>query len=524
MATLSPERLQDTARKEAWWVFGACRQFFNDRCPALAASIAFYSAFSLAPTLVMVIAIAGWFYGADAARGELFRQVHGVLGNDAAAGVTTIVQNARRAGHSGGIAAIISFALLAIGASATFSSLNAALNIVWPPTVPRASSVIALMRVRLISFSLVLGVAFLLIVSLVLDTAITFVGQMIWGDSPYLFIGNVLQLLVGLLVLAVAFGALLKFLPDSEVQWRDAIVGGVVAAVLFSTGKKLFALYLAHAGMASAFGAAGSLAVLLMWLYFSAAVLLLGAEFAAARGRMHDPRGAWSFHDDAPPGSRAKLASVLAASTIPTWSHHEASRQARANGQTGAAADGGAGKQMGARLSTPAAGESNDATHFAAEAVPVDAGDGGDSGASTRTVAGALRAAAAESPVPDAAVVAADAIQSSKARSAGLRRRLASGSAPLEPATIPVQAAGGPFAVRRPGPLGTARRISRAAVRMESVATSAAAVTIVQAGRTLAATDRYVKRHPWGSVLLAAGAALVVASGGLQRTRQNDPR
>ncbi len=122
-----------------------------------------------------------------------------------------------------------------------------------------------------------------------LDAFITFVGVWLWGDSPYAIVGDALQFAFGLAVLAFSFAALIKFLPDAHVAWRDAIVGGIVAAVLFSGGKKLFALYLAHAGMANAFGAAGSLAVLLMWLYFSAAVLLFGAEFAAARGR---PRSA----------------------------------------------------------------------------------------------------------------------------------------------------------------------------------------------------------------------------------------
>ncbi|MDE1005286.1 MAG: YihY/virulence factor BrkB family protein [Paraburkholderia fungorum] len=314
--TLSAENLQSVARKQANWAIGAFKQFAEDRCAAMAASIAFYAAFSLAPTLVMVIAVAGWFFGAEAARGELFNHIHGLLGDQAAAGVQTIVENAHHSGSAGGIAAIISFTMLAIGASATFSSLNSALNLVWPYTGPRSSSVIALVRVRLISFGLVLGVAFLLIVSLVLDTVITFIGKWLWGNSPYVVIGNLLQLGVGLLVLAFAFAGLLKFLPDAKVRWLDAFVGGVVAAVLFSAGKKLFALYIAHAGMASSFGAAGSLAVLLMWLYFSAAVLLLGAEFSAARGRMHDPRGGWGMQDESPPGSRAKLASVLAASTV----------------------------------------------------------------------------------------------------------------------------------------------------------------------------------------------------------------
>jgi membrane protein len=142
-----------------------------------------------------------------------------------------------------------------------------------------------MVRVRLISLGLVLGVAFLLIVSLVLDTAIQAAGKWLWGASPLVIVGDIVQFVAGLVILSAAFGALMKFLPDGHVAWRDALIGGVVAAVLFSVGKKLFALYLTHAGTANAFGAAGSLAVLLMWLYFAAAVLLLGAEFSAARAR-----------------------------------------------------------------------------------------------------------------------------------------------------------------------------------------------------------------------------------------------
>jgi membrane protein len=254
-------------------------------------------------------------FGAEAARGQLFHQVNGLLGDQAAASVQSIVENAHRSGGTG-LAAVISFVLLAVGASATFSSLNTALNLVWPLSGDQKSSVLALVRVRLISFGLVLGVAFLLIVSLVLDTAIQAVGKWLWGDSSFVIIGDITQLAVGLVILSLAFGALLKFLPDAPVQWRDALVGGLVAAMLFSVGKKLFAFYLTHAGTANSFGAAGSLAVLLMWLYFSAAVLLLGAEFSAARARLHDPRGAWGQQSGrVPPGSRAKIGSMLAGST-----------------------------------------------------------------------------------------------------------------------------------------------------------------------------------------------------------------
>ena len=422
--SLSADKLQTVAKKQASWAAGALRQFSENRCAAMAASIAFYAAFSLAPTLVMVIAISGWFFGAEAARGELFRQVHSVLGNDAAAAVTTIVQNAHRSGGAGGIAAIISFVLLAVGASATFSSLNSALNIVWPSVAPRASSVFALVRVRLISFGLVLGVAFLLIVSLVLDTAITFIGNWIWGDSPYVVIGNLLQLAVGWMVLAFAFAALLKFLPDAPVRWRDALVGGTVAAALFSAGKKLFALYLAHAGMANSFGAAGSLAVLLMWLYLSAVVLLRGAEFAAARGRMLDPRGAWGRAPATPPGSRAMLASVLAASTVAT----DARRRPVSDPQPSSAV-------------TPPTPRPSIATRLLAKH---DAG------------------------------------------------------------------------------IGKAVSIGKTVIKAETQATRAAAVTIVEAGRRAVAADRYVRRHPWESMLIAASTAMAVAAFARRCNASND--
>jgi membrane protein len=438
--TLSADNLQTVARQQASWAIGAFKQFAEDRCAAMAASIAFYAAFSLAPTLVMVIAVAGWFFGAQAVRGELFTHIHGMLGDDAAAGVQTIVQNARHSGSAGGIAAIISFALLAIGASATFSSLNSALNIVWPLNGPRSSSVIALVRVRLVSFGLVLGVAFLLIVSLVLDTIITFVGQWLWGDSPYVVIGNLLQLGVGLLVLAFAFAALLKFLPDAVVQWRDALVGGAVAAVLFSAGKKLFALYLAHAGMANSFGAAGSLAVLLMWLYFSAVVLLLGAEFSAARGRLHDPRGAWGQLEQAPPGSRAKMASVLAASTM-------------------------SGHMQGHLVQ------------------PVD-GPAGTEALEGNAVASGT---AAHQRFP------------ALTTQHGLR----------------------PASVFSTG-VGTAAKLGRGVIRAEGQATRAAATTLIVAGRKAAAADRYVKRHIWGSVLLAASAALLATAVAGRLRSKND--
>ncbi|AFT88299.1 ribonuclease BN [Paraburkholderia phenoliruptrix BR3459a] len=263
-------------------VVNAGKRFMSDRCPMMAASVGFYSAFSLAPTLLMVLAVAGWFFGEDAARGRLFEQVRGILGKDAAEAMQTIVEHAHRA-SGGGIAAAVSLVLLIVGASATFTSLNTALDVVLEAekNVKSKSSLTWLVRTRLVSVGMVLGLGFLLVVSLVLDTAITYAGHALFGDSPLVIVTAVLQTVLGLIVLGAAFTALLRWMSDARVSLAHAAVGGMTAAILFSVGRHLFGLYLTHAGTASSFGAAGSLAVLMMWLYFSAAVFLFGAETTA---------------------------------------------------------------------------------------------------------------------------------------------------------------------------------------------------------------------------------------------------
>lgn len=267
-------------------------RFASNRCTTLGASIAFYSAFSLAPTLLIVLAVAGWFFGADAARGELFAQMKGILGSDAAAAMQDIVGHARHAEGSG-MAAVISVLLLAVGASATFTSLNTALDVVFDAETKSGIAGFALLlRARLMSFGLVMGLGFLMVVSLVLDAAIQFAEHAIFGNKPVVVFALVLQSILALVVLTAGFAALIRWLPDVPVRFRHALVGAIVAAILFTAGRYLFGFYLSHAGTANAFGAAGSLAVLMMWLYFSALVFLLGAETAAAIRRRSDASAA----------------------------------------------------------------------------------------------------------------------------------------------------------------------------------------------------------------------------------------
>lgn len=278
------------AHLKTWgmWVFEPVRDWVEDRCASLSASIAFYSAFSLAPTLVLIIAIISFFYGADAAQGKLVAQIRGVVGEQAAAGIQTLISSAWNA-RTGTGTTVISIIVVAIGASATFSSLNTALNEICPPdnTIEGArASILSMIRVRLISFGLVIGAGFLVVVLLVLDAVINILGSWLLGaDNPSFILANLAQRFVSFLILLGAFSALLKLLPDAPIPWRAALMGGTTSALLFTGGKNLFSFYLAHAGTANSFGAAGSLAVVLMWLYYSAAVFLLGAEFTAASAR-----------------------------------------------------------------------------------------------------------------------------------------------------------------------------------------------------------------------------------------------
>ena len=279
----------DTARWRRWadWVIEPVISWIGHRGSASAASIAFYTAFSLSPTLVIVIAVASFFYGADAIQGKLFDEISGVVGTQAAATIQAMVANARHA-HVAAGTALISLAAVLIGASATFSSLNTALNIIWPIEVhlKPTQNILSLVRLRLLSFGLVVGVGFLVVILQVLDTVVTILGQWVWGETSVSYaLANGAQHLVSVAVLIGAFSALLKFLPDAHMDWRDSTIGAVAATLMFGAGKNLFSMYLAHAGTANMFGAAGSLAVILMWLYYSSAVFLLGAEVAAFGGK-----------------------------------------------------------------------------------------------------------------------------------------------------------------------------------------------------------------------------------------------
>ena len=266
------------------------RAWSDDRLVSESAAVGFFAAFSMAPMLVVVIAVAGFFFGSDAVQGRLFSEIESLMGKDGALAVQAMVASAWRTGEPGWIG-LLSLVGVMIGASATFSELTSALNWIWRAPA-KQGAVAMLFKVRLMSFGLVLGTGFLLIALLIMDAMLSFAGSALLGgrDSIAESVMVAAQHAITFVVLFSTFSVMLKILPNVHVRWRDAALGALVATILFSIGKHFLALYLARAGTASAFGAAGSLAVVMMWLFFSAAVFLLGAEVAAhALPRSVDP-------------------------------------------------------------------------------------------------------------------------------------------------------------------------------------------------------------------------------------------
>jgi membrane protein len=252
----------------------------EDYAPSMGAALAYYTLFSVAPLLLIVIGLAGLVFGDDAARGEIFGQLRGLMGDDGAAAVERLIQAADRP-EGGAIATATGLAMLLLGAMTVFGELQNALDRIWrAPARKHASGWWHLLRSRVLSFGMILGVAFLLMVSLVLSAVVSALGKL-WGPA---FAGwetaaHFLDVLVSFGMVTLLFAMIYKFIPRVHIHWRDVWIGAAVTAVLFAVGKVLIGLYLGKSSVASAFGAAGSLVVMMAWVYYSAQVFLLGAEF-----------------------------------------------------------------------------------------------------------------------------------------------------------------------------------------------------------------------------------------------------
>lgn len=266
--------------------------WLDDYAPSMGAAIAFYTVFSLAPLIVIVIGIAGFFWGEDAVRGELLRQIGAMVGQNGAAAIEGVIRSSAEESEQGIAAAVTSTVVLAVGATTVFAELQRALDRIWEvPAQDKAKGIWNLLRSRLLSFGLVLSLAFLLIVSLVAGALLSALGGWLGGLMPgWELLLQILNILLSFGTLVVLFAMIYKFMPQAEVAWRDVWTGAFVTALMFEIGKLLIALYVGKTAVASSYAAAGSLVVVLIWVYYAAQVFLLGAEFTWVYANRHGSR------------------------------------------------------------------------------------------------------------------------------------------------------------------------------------------------------------------------------------------
>jgi membrane protein len=258
----------------------------EDKASRLAAALAYYTAFSVAPMLLIAIAIAGLVFGDEAAQGSIFVQVQGLLGPEAAGTIETAVKNSRQPGAST-VSAIIGLVTLVWSASNVFSQLQDALNTIWE-VQPKPAGLVGSLKRRLLPMSMVLGIGFLLLVSLVLSAGLAALGRFFEGLLPGTSaLWEVVNFVISFGVITGLFAAIYKLLPDVEIRWSDVWIGAAVTALLFTIGKLLIGLYLGNASIGSTYGAAGSLLVVLVWVYYSAQILFFGAEFTQVYARRY---------------------------------------------------------------------------------------------------------------------------------------------------------------------------------------------------------------------------------------------
>lgn len=258
----------------------AALQWRADKAPRLGAALAYYTIFSLAPLLVIMIGVASLIFGQEAAQGQITAQINHLVGEKGGEAIQAMVENANRS-DNGGFATGLGILMLIMGAAGLFGQLQDALNTIWEVQVKPDMGLWGVVRRRLLSFSLVLGVAFLLLISLIVSSALAAIGPLL-GDWQISRQGQVITLLFDLVVISALFALIFKFLPDAEIAWRDVWLGAVTTAFLFSMGKALIGMYLGRAGVTSAYGAAGSFAALLIWLYYASQIFLFGAELTKA--------------------------------------------------------------------------------------------------------------------------------------------------------------------------------------------------------------------------------------------------
>jgi membrane protein len=263
----------------------------NDYVPSMGAALAYYTLFSLAPLLLIVVSVAGFFFGEDAARGEIEGQLTALMGDQGAMAIQGLLTSVRKP-EQGMAATLLVLILLLVGATTVFGELQDALDRIWQiPARERTSGWLSLVRARLLSFGMILAIGFLLMVSLVVSAMLSMAGR--WLEPRFgnwYLVAATTNAIAGFVLIAAMFAVIYKVMPRVHVHWKDVWIGAVFTAILFTLGKYLIGLYVGQAGVISGFGAAGSLVVILVWVYYSAQIFLIGAEFTWVFANMFGSR------------------------------------------------------------------------------------------------------------------------------------------------------------------------------------------------------------------------------------------
>jgi membrane protein len=258
----------------------------HDEAPRMGASLAYYALFSLAPLLVIVIFIIGFVYKGDTV-GHIQRQIQSLIGRDVATTVALAIHNASTFGH-GIIATIISFAVLSLGATGVFSELHTAMNKIWKVRRRQSGFIVGVLKDKFVAFTMVLGIAFLLLISMIISAVLSaltaYFSYLLPGAD---FLWHIADLVVSFGVVTLLFALLFRYVPDEHVTWKDVWIGASATAILFDLGKFLIGFYIGETSIGSMFGAAGSVVVILAWVYYSSQLVFLGAEFTHVYAKRH---------------------------------------------------------------------------------------------------------------------------------------------------------------------------------------------------------------------------------------------
>lgn len=256
------------------------QSFLDDKGLKLSASLSYYTVFSMAPLLLLLISLASIFFGRDAIQGQIFGEINGLIGNEAAVQIQEIIKNTELSGKTT-LAVIIGGITLLIGATSIFGEIQDSINIIWKVKAKPKRGWLKLIQDRLRSSSLIVGLGFLLIVSLLVNGVLLALSEWLKNYFPdmTLIIFQIINISISFIVITLLFGVIFKVLPDAKIAWKDVRAGAFFTACLFMLGRFLIGLYIDYSGTGSAYGAAGSLIIILVWVYYTAAILYFGAEF-----------------------------------------------------------------------------------------------------------------------------------------------------------------------------------------------------------------------------------------------------